>query len=104
MLIVYAVFNNLIRTAGINPFFKYNYLRTLRTYQFNTFKVLDQEEEKPAANRNPFAVITLRVLLALKRKTILENESFKQKIELAKNLLQRKILIAKVRSLVSFLK
>jgi len=39
-------------------------------YDFNSYKILDQEESELRSNRNPFSVIVLTALLAIKNKKI----------------------------------
>jgi hypothetical protein len=46
------------------------YLGTRITYEFNVYKIMDQNELKLRANPNPFAVVILVALLAIKQRTL----------------------------------
>lgn len=46
---------------------KREFLGTSLRYKFNTYKILDQEESLLYENTNPFAVVVLTALLAIKR-------------------------------------
>ena len=83
--------------------FTYEYLGTRITFQFNTFKVIDQDEKSLAENDNPFAIVILTVLLALKRKNLDDEDLYNLKYAIAKNLLERKIHKNKVDELLVFL-
>lgn len=47
--------------------YEYNYLGTKNTFQFNTYKVLEQDEQTLIKDDNPFSIVILRVLLALRK-------------------------------------
>jgi predicted transposase YdaD len=75
------------------------------SYRFRVFKVSDQEESALLSNDNPFSIVLLTVLLALKKKRRLsDQELFVQKVELAKNLLGRGLPANKEKALLTFLK
>lgn len=84
--------------------FEYNYQGTTVIYKFNTFKIIDQDEEQLAKSDNPFAVAILTVLLALRSKKHTDEELLDLKLQIARNLLKRKISLNKVRALMTFLK
>jgi predicted transposase/invertase (TIGR01784 family) len=84
--------------------YKYDYIRTSVAYRFNVYKVMDQQEAELLKNDNPFAVVILTVLLALKQKKLDDSELYNQKLELARNLLSRKIPAEKTKRLLRFLK
>ncbi len=84
--------------------FHYDFMGTSFTYTFNMYKIRDQDEKQLLDNPNPFAMIVCIVLLALKKGKLSEDELLKEKLSLARALLNRKIPIAKVRSLMTFLK
>ena len=45
----------------------YDFLGASVNYQFNTYKIMDQDEETLLKDDNPFVIVILAVLLALKR-------------------------------------
>ncbi len=47
--------------------FKESYLGTTLTYEFNMLKIINQDEEALRKMDNPFAIVILTVLLALKK-------------------------------------
>lgn len=73
-------------------------------YRYRVYKILDQDEAELLKNENPFAVVIMTVLLAIKQKRIEESELLRMKLDLAKNLLSRKLSSDKTRSLMSFIK
>lgn len=74
-------------------------------YRFKVYKVSDQQEEALLKNDNPFSIIILTVLLALKKKRNLDDQQlFEQKLELSKNILSRNLPANKERALLTFLK
>jgi hypothetical protein len=73
-------------------------------YKFNIYKIADQQEADLLKNDNPFSVVILTVLLALKQENMKDPELLVQKIELAKHLLGRNLPPVKARSLMRFLK
>ncbi|WP_159467753.1 hypothetical protein [Dyadobacter sp. 3J3] len=83
--------------------FEYKFLGTKNTFSFNTYKIIDQNEEFLAQNHNPFAIVILTILLALKRKKLNDESLFNLKYLLAKNLLKRKIEKKKIDDLLIFL-
>ncbi|MCF2445489.1 hypothetical protein L0657_16115 [Dyadobacter sp. CY345] len=82
----------------------YEYLGTKLSFEFNTYKVIEQNEEMLLASDNPFAIVILTVLLAIKKKQYNNDEKlFHQKYLLAKLLLSRKISRTKINHLLIFL-
>ncbi|TDE13636.1 hypothetical protein [Dyadobacter psychrotolerans] len=71
-------------------FYQYEYLGTKATFNFKTYKILDQEEEVLSEDENPFSIVVLTVLLALKKKKITDEKLYDLKYSLAKNLLTKK--------------
>jgi predicted transposase/invertase (TIGR01784 family) len=83
--------------------YKEEYLGTRVSYEFNTYKLLDQDEERLRANPNPFAVVALTVLMALKNKKI-DDEGLKDiKVDLARELIKRKLDKVKHEKIMAFL-
>jgi hypothetical protein len=73
-------------------------------YQYQVYKIADQREDELLKNENPFAVVILTALMAIRKKKVEEPELYDLKIGLAKNLLRRKIPASKITSLMSFIK
>jgi predicted transposase/invertase (TIGR01784 family) len=83
--------------------FVYEYLGTKVSFEFNTFKVIDQDEKSLAENDNPFATVILTVLLALEKKTLDDESLYNLKYGIAKKLLERKMPKKKIDDLLIFL-
>ena len=83
--------------------YEYEYLGTKNTFHYNTYKILDQNEQQLAEDDNPFAIAILTVLLALKKKKLDDESLYNLKYTLAKNLLQKKIPKKKIDDLLIFL-
>ncbi|TKT90318.1 Rpn family recombination-promoting nuclease/putative transposase [Dyadobacter frigoris] len=83
--------------------FEYEFLGTRNTFSFNTYKIIDQNEEVLIENDNPFAIVILTILLALKRNKPDDESLFNLKYLLARNLLKRKIEKKKIDDLLIFL-
>jgi len=84
--------------------FEKSFLGTNIQYQFNTYKILDQSEDELRSSNNPFAVVILTVLLALKKGRGADSNLLNLKIELAKNLLSKGFEKEKVRATMNFLR
>jgi predicted transposase/invertase (TIGR01784 family) len=83
--------------------YKYEYLGTTATFQFNTFKIMDQDEAGLLHDANPFAVVILTVLLALKTKKLDDDSLYRLKYSMAKNLLKKSFSKKKINDLMVFL-
>ena len=91
-----------------NPKFRpreytYDYLGTKCLFRFNTYKIVDQNEDLLIQNHNPFSVVVFTVLLALKKKNLSDEDLFNLKFSLAKNLFERNIPKKKINDLIIFL-
>jgi len=84
--------------------FDYSFLGTQAMFRYNTYKVIDQEEEELRNSNNPFAIVILTVLLALKKGKIKEEKLFSLKTSLLKNLLQKEISRGKIDAILIFLR
>ena len=84
--------------------FEQTYLGTTIRYDFNMYKILAQSEKELLESDNPFAMVVLTVLVALKKGKLTEDELFNEKIALARRLLQRQLSKDKIRALMNFLK
>jgi hypothetical protein len=84
--------------------FEQSYLGTTLCYEFNLYKIVEQDESLLLESSNPFAMIVSTVLVALKKGRMTEDELFGEKIALAKRLLNRQFSKDKIRALMNFLK
>lgn len=83
--------------------YEYKYLGSKIIYEFNTYKIIEQDETALIENENPFSIVVLTVLLALKKKKLDDESLFDLKYSLAKNLLRRRISKKKIDDLLIFL-
>jgi len=80
------------------------YLGTRLTYEYNIYKILDQSETELRANPNPFAVVILVALAAIKNKNITDLELKAIKHELNEELTKRNIDGVKHKGIMNFIK
>lgn len=80
------------------------FMGTSVLYRFNSFKILEQDEQMLRESDNPFAVVVLTALTALKSKRISEDELLNLKIELTKNLIDSNLPKSKINRLLVFLR
>lgn len=80
------------------------FLRTNLLFEFNTYKILEQDPQKLAESDNPFALVILTAFTAIKKGKVSQNELFDLKIDLAKLMLSRNIHKDKIRGMMNFLK
>ena len=85
-------------------YYEQSYLGTSFRYNFNLYKVLDQNEAELLESNNPFAMVILTVLVALKKGKQSEDELFTEKIALAKRLLSKQFSKEHIRAIMNFLK
>jgi hypothetical protein len=83
--------------------FAYEYLCTKINFEFNTFKIIDQDEDALAKSDNPFSIVVLTVLLALKKKKLNDESLYNLKYAIAKNLLEKNLPKKKIDDLLIFL-
>ena len=83
--------------------YEYDFLGTKNVFSFNTYKIIGQDQQALENNDNPFAVVILTVLLALKKKAFDDMDLLKIKLEIFRNLYRRNIPEKKRRSLKVFL-
>ncbi|MDR0794042.1 MAG: hypothetical protein LBE82_12095, partial [Chitinophagaceae bacterium] len=83
--------------------YEYSYLGTSNTFRFNIYKIIEQDENELQNNKNPFAIAIRTVLLALKKNRLDNDNLYKLKFALAKNLLQQNIKIEKINGLFDFI-
>lgn len=84
--------------------YEQSYLGTRLTYQYNTYKVLDIQEDNLLASKNPFALVILTVKAALTSKRLTEEQLLDVKLQIAKGFLTSQIPKDKIRSLMNFLR
>jgi predicted transposase/invertase (TIGR01784 family) len=84
--------------------FTYSFLGTETNFKYNIYKIIDQQENELRDNNNPFALVILSVLTALKSGKISDENLLSLKIGLVKMLLQRDISPRKIRSIITFLR
>ncbi|MEO7311048.1 MAG: hypothetical protein ABIX01_11670 [Chitinophagaceae bacterium] len=85
-------------------FFGYEFLGTKNVFEFKTYKILDQDEDQLLNDPNPFAVVILTALSAIKNKTVSDEKLFDLKLQLIRNLLEKKTPIATIRALFNFIR
>ena len=81
----------------------YEYLGTKLSFQFNSYKVIEQNEELLMGSENPFAMVILTVLLAIKKGKFGDEHLFQRKYSLAKMLLSKSMTKKKIDHLLIFL-
>jgi len=84
--------------------FEYQFLGTSQVYEFNTYKILEQDENMLALHPNPFALVVLTALIAIKHKKANDDNLLHLKIELFRRLHSRQMDKATMRALANFLK
>lgn len=74
------------------------------TYEFNSYKIVEQDEAELLASDNPFALVVLTAKAALKSKKLSEKEALLLKTDLVRRLLSKQISKTKIRKLMTFIK
>lgn len=64
--------------------YEYEFLGTKKSFHFNTYKIIEQDEKLLEQDENPFAVVILTVLLAIKKKA-LDDDLLKIKMKIFRN-------------------
>jgi predicted transposase YdaD len=78
-------------------------LGTSVTFHFNSYPVIDQDEQALTDSSNPFATVLLTVLLALKTKQADDISLYRLKYKLAKSLFKKQFSRQKIDNLLIFL-
>ena len=81
-----------------------DFLGTKVYYEYNTFKIIDQDDEVLAASDNPFALVVLSAKLMLSKHKKDDEQLFIRAYDLAKLLLSKSIAKEKIRNVMIFLK
>lgn len=80
-----------------------SFLGTSLTYQFSTYKILDQDPKVLEESDNPFAIVILTVLLAIRAKNLDESNLIHLKLQIVKNLLKKGFVKKKITALLNFI-
>jgi len=83
--------------------FSYSFMGTETIFRYNVYKISDQQESELGKSDNPFAVVILTVLIALKKGKITEEELLNLKTELLKSLFKKQIPTKKISAIMRFL-
>ena len=90
---------------GYKPNHYHNeFMGTSQTYQFNTYKIGEQDEETLAAHPNPFALVVLTVLIAIKNKKAGDERLMELKIDFFRRMLTKNMNKTSMYALANFLK
>lgn len=81
-----------------------SFLGTRLLYEYNSYKILEQNEEELLRNKNPFAIVILVAKAALLKGIIKEEELFALKFDLVKKLLEKQISKEKIQTIMDFLR
>lgn len=84
--------------------FEYSFMGTTQTYQYNTYKVAEQIEADLLANDNPFALVVLTALRAIKVQKATDNDLMALKLDLFRTMIGRQMDKTTMRALANFLK
>ena len=84
--------------------YKESFLGTSISYQFNMLKTINQNEETLRQSDNPFSIVMLTVLLALKKKKVPEIKLVDLKMDIVKELYKKEIPKKKIQAVMNFLK
>jgi len=84
--------------------YKRDFMGTGVHYYYNTFKIIDQDDDELEASNNPFAIAVLTAKLALTGQRMKDEQLFEKAYGLAKRLLVKQIPKDKIRKLMTFLR
>jgi len=84
--------------------YRYSFMGVENTFKYNTYKIIDQDEDALLKSENPFAIVVLTVLLALKKGKLPEEDILSLKVALARALLRKAIPKKKARAMMNFLR
>ena len=92
-------------TPGFHPkYYEREFLGTKVYYAYNTYKIIDQDDETLKSSNNPFAMAVLSAKLALARPALGDQQLFDNAYDLAKRLLSKKMSKDKISKVMTFLK
>jgi len=81
-----------------------DFLGTSVVYRFNGYKVHHQDEAELAGHPNPFALVVLTVLVAIRHKKVTDDDLMQLKLDLFRRCLGYKMDKGTLRAMVNFLK
>jgi predicted transposase YdaD len=84
--------------------YKESFLGTSVSYEFNMLKAINQNEKTLQESNNPFSIVMLTVLLALKKKRVDEIKLVDLKMDIVKHLYRKEIPKKKIQAVMNFLK
>lgn len=84
--------------------YTYEFMGTRHTYQYNTYKVIEQNETELLSHDNPFALVVLTALKAIQSKKATEDDLMQLKTDLFRNMILRQMEKSTMHALLSFLK
>ncbi len=79
------------------------FLRTRLTYEFDTYKIIDQDEASLRANPNPFSVVVLTSLLAIRNRNLGDDRLKSMKHNLYAEMMNRRMTREKRKGIYDFL-
>jgi predicted transposase YdaD len=85
-------------------FYKREFLGTRIYYEYNTLKIIDQNDAELEASNNPFAMAVLSAKLFLSRNSLNDQQVFDLAYDLAKRLLKKQMPKDKIRKVMNFLR
>ncbi|MFT4095191.1 MAG: hypothetical protein QM640_16285 [Niabella sp.] len=80
------------------------FLGTEIFYRFNSYKIMEQEENALLQNPNPFAFVILTVLLALRRGRLSDRDLLSLKLELVRRLLEQRFSKSTIKGIFYFIR
>ena len=98
-----AIFTDTNKNFKPNEY-RYNFMGVENIFKYNTYKIIEQDEDVLRRDENPFAIVILTVLIALKKGKLPEEIITDLKIELAKAFLKKPVPKEKARAIMSFLR
>jgi len=84
--------------------FEYSFMGTTQTYRYNTYRVANQNEADLLASENPFALVVLTALRAIKAQKATDNDLMALKLDLFRIMISRQMDKTTMRALANFLK
>jgi predicted transposase/invertase (TIGR01784 family) len=84
--------------------YDYRFMGTSARYSFNTYKIIEQDETALANHPNPFALVVLTVLKAIKNKKSSDHTLLSLKTELFRTMYSRNMEKSTMRAMANFLK
>lgn len=99
----FAIFTDANKNFHPNHY-RRDLLGTKVYYEYNTFKIVEQDDTVLAASNNPFAMVVLSAKLMLSKQKTNDEQLFARAYDLVKLLLSKHISKGKIRNVMNFLK